>query len=81
MADTYRITPHGPEFMVTLNAGAAVQLYSTQEEAIRGIKECEQDDLLLVTARRLVEKAINVMMRTHHMNRRAAYGWIREAAG
>ena len=58
MADTYRITSHGPEFIVTLNAGAAVQLYSTQEEAIRGIKECEQDDLLLVTARRLVEKAI-----------------------
>jgi hypothetical protein len=33
MADTYRITPQGPEFMVSQNAGVTVGVYNTKQEA------------------------------------------------
>ena len=81
MADTYRITPQGPEFMVRQNAGATVGVYSTQQEAIHEMEECERDDLMLETARSLVKNAVDVLMRMHDINRRAARGWIREATG
>jgi hypothetical protein len=79
MADTYRITPHGPEFMVIHKAGVTVGVYSTQQEALREIEAFERDDLLLETARSLVKNAVDVLVRLHHIDRRAARGWIREA--
>jgi AmiR/NasT family two-component response regulator len=80
MSDKYRMTPHGSTFIVNQNAGVTVGVYSTLQEAQREIETCEQDDLMLKTARSLVKKAVDVLVRMHHIDRRAAYGWIREAA-
>ena len=80
MADTYRITPYGPEFMVSQNAGVTVGVFSTQQEAQREVETCKQDELILKTARSLVKSAVDVLVQTHHIDRRAAHGWIREAA-
>ncbi len=80
MADTYRITPYGPEFIVIQNTGATVGVYSTQQEALREIEAFEQDDLMLETARSLIMSAVDVLAQTHNIDRRAAHGWIREAA-
>ncbi len=81
MADKYRMTPNGSEFILNHNAGVTVGVYKTEMEARQGMKECRRDDLMLKTARGLVEKAVNTLMRTHHIDRRVAHGWIREAAG
>ena len=80
MADTYRITLQGPEFMVSQNAGVTVGVYSTQQEALREIEACEQDDFMLQTARSLVNAAVEAHMRLHNTDRQAAHSWIREAA-
>ena len=80
MADAYRITPYGPEFMVSQNAGVTVGVYNTQHQALREIEECERDDFMLETARSLVNDAVDALVRMHHIDRRAAHDWIREAA-
>jgi AmiR/NasT family two-component response regulator len=80
MANRYRMTPHGSTFIVNQSAGATVGVYSTLQEAQREVETCTQDDLILKTARSLVKKAVDVLMRMHHIDRRAAHGWIREAA-
>jgi hypothetical protein len=80
MADTYRITSHGPNFIINHSAGMTVGVYSTQQEALREIEAFEQDDLILETARSLVKSAVDVLIRAHHIDRRAAHDWIREAA-
>src|SRR5713101_1722368 len=59
MADTYRITPQGPEFMVSQNAGVTVGVYNTEQEA---------------------QVAVEAHMRLHHIDRRSAHDWIREAS-
>ncbi len=41
---------------------------------------CEHDDLMLDTARSLVEKAVEEYMRMHDIDRQAAHDWISEAA-
>ena len=79
MADTYRITPHGPEFMVSQNAGVTVGVYNTKQEAQLTVEVCEQDDFMLQTARSLVNAAVEAHMRLHNIDRRSAHGWIREA--
>jgi len=80
MADTYRITSHGPNFIINHNAGMTVGVYGTQQEALREVEAFEQDDLMLETARSLVKSAVDVLVQTHNIDRRAAHGWIREAA-
>ena len=80
MADTYRITPHGPSFIINHTAGMTVGVYSTRQEALHEIEAFEQDDLVLETARSLVKSAVDVLVQTHNIDRRAAHGWIREAA-
>ena len=40
MADTYRITSHGPEFMVIHNAGVTVGVYNTKQEAQLTVEVC-----------------------------------------
>jgi hypothetical protein len=80
MADTYRITPHGPEFMVSQNAGVTVGVYNTEQEAQLTVEDCERDDSMLQTARSLVNVAVEAHMQLHHIDRRAAHSWIREAA-
>ena len=80
MADTYRITPHGPEFMVSQNAGVTVGVYNTAQEAQLTVEDCERDDLMLQTARSLVDVAVETHMRLHHIDRQAAHSWIREAS-
>ena len=80
MANRYRMTPHGSTFIVNQNAGVTVGVYSTLQEAQREVETCKQDELILKTARSLVKKAVNMLMRLHHIDHRAAYGWIREAA-
>jgi hypothetical protein len=80
MADTYRITLQGPEFMVSQNAGVTVGVYSTQQEALHEIEACERDDFMLQTAKSLVKAATDVYMRMHNIDHRAAHDWIREAA-
>jgi hypothetical protein len=80
MADTYRMTPHGSEFMLNHGAGGTVGVYKTEAEARRGMADCRRDDLMLKTARGLVKKAVNALMRAHHIDRQAAHSWIREAA-
>jgi hypothetical protein len=47
MADTYRITPHGPEFIVIHNAGVTVGVYNTEQEAQLTVEDCERDDSML----------------------------------
>jgi hypothetical protein len=81
MSDTYRITFHGPSLIINHTDGMTVGVYSTQQEALREIEACEQDDLMLETARSLVMGAVDVLVQTHNIDRRAAHGWIREAAG
>ena len=80
MADTYRISPHGPEFMVIHNAGVTVGVYNTEQEAQLTVEDCERDDSMLQTARSLVNVAVEAHMRLHHTDRRTAHDWIREAA-
>ena len=80
MADAYRITPCGPEFMVSQNAGVTVGVYSTQHQALRQIEECERDDFMLEAARSLVNNAVDALVRMRHIDRRTAHGWIKEAA-
>ena len=80
MADAYRITPYGPEFMVSQNAGVTVGVYNTQHQALREIEECERDDFMLETARSLVNDAVDALVRMRHIDRRTAHGWIKEAA-
>jgi hypothetical protein len=57
MADTYRITSHGPNFIINHSAGMTVGVYCTQQEALREIEAFEQDDLILETAKTLVNSA------------------------
>jgi len=57
-----------------------VGVYSTQQEALHEIEAFEQDDLVLETARSLVKNAVDVLVETHNIDRRAAHDWIREAA-
>ena len=80
MADTYRITLQGPEFMVNQNTGVTVGVYSTQQEALREIEACKRDDFMLQTARSLVNNAVDALVRMRHIDRRTAHGWIKEAA-
>ncbi len=80
MSDMYRIAPHGPEFMVSQNAGVTVGVYNTEQEAQLTVEDCERDDSMLQTARSLVNEAVEAQMRLHHIDRRAAHDWIREAA-
>jgi len=53
MADIYRITPQGPEIMVSQNAGVTVGVYHTKQEAQLTVEDCERDDFMLQTARSL----------------------------
>ena len=80
MADTYRIILHGPEFMVSQNAGVTVGVYNTKPEAQVTVEDCERDDFMLQTARSLVTAAVEAHMRLHHIDRQAAHSWIREAS-
>jgi len=80
MAKTYRITLHGPEFMVSPYAGVTVGVYNTTHEAQLAVEDCQRDDLMLETAISLVEKAVEEYMRMHDIDRQAAHDWIREAA-
>src|SRR6266853_1885604 len=80
MADTYRITPQGHEFMVNQNAGVTAGVYNTAQEAQVTVEDCERDDFMLRTARSLVNAAVEAHMRLHHIERRASHDWIREAA-
>ena len=79
-ADTYRITLYGPEFMVSQNAGVTVGVCNTEQEAQLTVEDCERDDLVLETARSLVEKAVDAFILMHRMDRQSALDWIREAA-
>ena len=80
MADRYGIEHDGSEFKVKQSAGVIVGAYKTEQEAQRNIEICEQDDLMLKTARRLVKKAVDVLIRMRHIDRSTAQDWIREAA-
>ncbi len=80
MADTYRITSHGPSFVINHTDGMTVGVYSTQQEALREIEAFEQDDLMLETARSLVNNAVDALVRMHQIDRRTAHDWIKEAA-
>ena len=80
MADKYRMTPHSSGFIVNYNAGGTVGVFKTRQEAKQNIVDCEREDLVLKTARRLVNKAVGTLMRIYRLDRRAACGWIREAA-
>ena len=81
MADTYRITPHGPGFIINHNAGMIVGVYKTTHEAQLIMEDCEHDDFMLQTARSLVDDAVEAYMQLHNIDRRAAHGWIKEAVG
>ena len=80
MADRYDIKHDGSEFKVKQSAGVIVGAYKTEQEAQRNIEICEQDDLMLKTARRLVKKAVDGLVRLRHIDRSTAQDWIREAA-
>ena len=77
MADTYRITPQGHEFMVNQNAGVTVGVYNTAQEAQVTVEDCERDDFMLRTARSLVNAAVEAHIRLPNTDRQAAQSWIR----
>jgi hypothetical protein len=77
----YRITHNDSDFTVTSDAGPTIDVCRTQDEAKQIIEIREHEDLILATARRLVKKAVNDLMRTHHIDRRTAQGWIKETVG
>jgi hypothetical protein len=81
MSDRYDITRDGREFKVSQIAGVTVGKFKTEQEAQQSVEACEQDDLILKTARGLVKKAVDALIRTHHFDRPTAQNWIREAAG
>jgi hypothetical protein len=81
MSDRHGITHDGYEFKVSQFAAVTVGRYKTEQEAQQNIEACEQDDLILKTARGLVKKAANALIRTRHFDRSTAQNWIREAAG
>jgi hypothetical protein len=80
MADKYRVAYDGSDFIVNYGAGGTIGTYRTEQEAQQEIEACERDDLMLETARSLVNAAIDAYMRMHHIDRQAAHAWIREAA-
>jgi hypothetical protein len=80
MADKYRITSQGPEFILNQDAGGTVGVYKTKQEAQRGMEDCQRDDFMLDSARNLVNAAVEAYMRMHDIEREAAHEWIREAA-
>ena len=47
MADKYRITSQGPEFILNQDAGGTVGVYKTKQEAQRGMEDCQRDDFML----------------------------------
>ena len=51
MSDRYGITHDRYEFKVSQIAGVTVGRYKTEQEAQQNIEACEQDDLILKTAR------------------------------
>ena len=79
--DKYRIAHNNSDFIVTLEAGLTIGVCRTQDEAKQMIEIREHEDLILETARRLVKKAVNDLMRTHHIDRRTAQDWIKETVG
>lgn len=79
--DKYRITQKNSDFIVTLEAGPTIGVCRTQGEAKEMIEIREREDLILETARRLVKKAVNDLMRTHDIDRRTAQDWIKETVG
>ncbi len=81
MADKYRMTPQGSEFIVNENAGGTVGVYKTKQEAQREMEDCQRDDFMLDTARSLVEKAVEEYMRMHDIDRQAAHDWIKRSGG
>jgi len=60
--------------------GVIIGAYKTEQEAQRNIEICVQEDLMLKTARSLVKKAVDGLIRMHHIDRPTAQDWIREAA-
>jgi hypothetical protein len=54
--------------------GTPVGVYNTQHQALREI------DFMLETARSLVNNAVDALVRLHHIDRRTAHDWIREAS-
>ena len=80
MSDRYGIKHDGYEFKVSQIAGVTVGAYKTEQEAQQNIEACEQDDLILKTARSLVKKAVDGLMRMHRIDRQTAHSWVREAA-
>ena len=50
MAVTYRMMPHGSEFILNHDAGGTVGVYKTKAEARQGMADCKRDDLMLKTA-------------------------------
>jgi AmiR/NasT family two-component response regulator len=81
MANKYRMTPHGSAFIVNHMAGNTIGAYKTKREAKQNIEDCKRDDLMLESARDLVGKATDALMRMRHIDRQEAHDWIREAAG
>jgi hypothetical protein len=78
--DKYRIT-HNSKFKVTFDAGETVGVYGTAKEAQKTSNDFAQDDIVFRTARTLVKKAVDRLMRIHNIDRRTAQDWIKEAAG
>jgi hypothetical protein len=50
--------------------------FKTEQEAQQNIEACEQDDLILKTARALVKKAVDAFKRTGDFSTAASRSWI-----
>jgi hypothetical protein len=62
------LRPTAPGFMVSQNAGVTVGVYNTKLEAQQRLEDCERDDLMLETARSLVNAAVEAQMRLHNID-------------
>jgi len=57
MAEVYRMTIHGSDFIINHDAGETVGVYKTEIEAQQGMEDFRRDDLMSQAARAVVEKS------------------------
>ena len=80
MANEYRITPHGPQFLIIDQTGETVGVYKTEREAKDEIDLCISDDVMWKSARLPVKMSVDSFMKMRNVDSRTAHYWIREAA-
>jgi len=80
MSTEYRIEPIGDIFIVVDRWGGIVDRYPTKEAARQDIERCKRDDGMRETAKLLIDRAVNIHMELHGIDRATALYWVCSAA-